>query len=389
MFRHRLLPERRLADARTVVDALLAVHSSDPATVFLTIAARMSEPSIGAIERAMHDDRSVVRHHAFRRTLWVMAPDIAQAAHSSATAKIAAAERRTLLRIVAQSPDTPVSNERDAATWCGDALVRVRGFIAENGPTTTREIGRRFPELTVPLTLGAGTKHAGQAAAHTRVLLLAGFEAELTRTAPINGWNTAEYAWSETNEWLGQSLTGAQLRESAALILLAWLERFGPATETDIRWWSGWTVTQMKMALADIEAEAVEVGDGHVGWIAAGDIDVPDVDTSVALLPGLDVTTMGWKERGWYLSDHAADRTFDRSSNAGPTIWRNGEVVGGWAHRADGSVAIELYAPLTAPERRILDDEIGRFTALVGDTHVRPRFPSRNQRELLASDWPR
>lgn len=318
--------------------------------------------------------------------MWVMAPDTARAAHSSATAKIAAAERRTLLRIVAQSPDTAVSNESDAATWCGDALLGVRSFISANGPTTTREIGRAFPELTVPLTLGAGTKHAGQAAAHTRVLLLAGFEADLVRTAPVNGWATAEYAWTETDDWLGRPLTGAPLRESAALILSAWLQRYGPATEVDIKWWTGWTVTQMKTALADIEAEAVDVGDGQSGWIAAGDIDVPDLDTSVALLPGLDVTTMGWKERDWYLSEEAANRTFDRSSNAGPTIWRNGEVVGGWAHRNDGSVAFELYASLTASERRLLDDEIDRFAAFVGTRHVRPRFPARNQKDLLAGD---
>lgn len=349
------------------------------------MAARMSEPSIQAIEKALHEDRSLVRHHAFRRTLWVMTPEIARAAHANATAKIAAAERRTLLRIVADSPDIPASNEAEAAIWCEDALARVRALIAENGPTTTREIGRRFPDLTVPVTLGAGTKFAGQAAAHTRVLQIAGFEADLVRTSPVNGWNTAEYAWTTRDYWLGQTLTGAPLRESAALILAAWLERFGPATETDIRWWTGWTVRQMKAALVDIEAEPVLLANDQAAWVAAGDDEIPDLGVSVALLPGLDATTMGWKDRGWYLSEQAAKRTFDRSSNAGPTIWRNGEVVGGWAQREDGSVAVELYAALTPRESGLLDDEIDRFVELVGDTRVRARFPAPNQKDLLNS----
>ena len=384
--RHKLGASLQCGDVLDVVDALLTVHSSDPATVFLSIAARMADPSIEAIERALHADRSLVRHHAFRRTMWVMTPDIARAAHASATVKIAAVERRKLLRMVGESEVIDVAKTGGAEHWCREALLMMRMFIAEEGPSTTRDIGRRFPELTVPVTLGAGTKHAGRAAVHTKVLQLAGFEGDLIRTAPRNGWNTAEYAWADTESWLDASLTGAPMRDSAALILAAWLERFGPATETDIRWWTGWTVSQAKAALDDIDAEPAMVEGDRPAWIAAGDVGVPDVATSVALLPGLDATTMGWKERGWYVPEPAADRTFDRWSNAGPTIWRNGEVVGGWAQREDGSVAFELYASLTAAERRLLDDEIDRFVQLVGETRIRPRFPARNQKELLLSD---
>ena len=64
---------------------------------------------------------------------------------------------------------------------------------------------------------------------------------------------------------------------------------------------------------------------------------VEPVEPWVALLPGLDPTTMGWKERDWYLPDAGAD-TFDRMGNAGPTVWVDGRVVGGWAQAADGEI---------------------------------------------------
>ncbi len=48
-----------------------------------------------------------------------------------------------------------------------------------------------------------------------------------------------------------------------------------------------------------------------------------------ALLPGLDVTTMGWVERDWYLED-LREQVFDNRGNAGPTAWADGRVVGGW-----------------------------------------------------------
>lgn len=345
----------------------------------------MVEPSLDAVEQALYVERSLVRHHAFRRTLWVMAPHVAKAAHASATMKISAVERRALLRMVADCDGIAATTIEDAAAWCSEALGLVRSSIRTEGPSPTRQLGQRFPELTVPLTLGAGTKHAGQAAAHTKLLQLAGFEADLVRTIPSNGWNTAEYAWGLTEDWLGQPLTGAALRESAALVLSLWLDRFGPATDVDIRWWTGWTAAQTNGALADIEAEPVLLQSGQPAWISAGDVGVEDVGPSVALLPGLDATTMGWKERTWYVSDEAASRTFDRWSNAGPTIWLNGEVVGGWVQRADGSVATELYVSLTDTERRMLDGEIDRFIHLVGDTRVRLRFPARNQKELMVS----
>lgn len=387
--RHRLDPERRCATPEDVVDAVLAIHSSDPATVFLSIAARSADASIATIENSLYDRRTLVRHHAFRRTLWVMRPAFARAAHGSAGAKVAAVERRNLLRIVAASPATGCSDVDDAARWCREALDTIRSFIDDNGPTTTREIGRQFPELTVKLQLGMGTKHAGEAAAHTRVLLLAGFEADLVRTAPSNGWNTAEYAWAATNNWLEKPLAGMAVDDAATSVLQPWLERFGPATETDIKWWTGWTATQMRAALRAIDAEPVLVEDGDAAWIAAGDRATTDHGPSIALLPGLDVATMGWKERSWYVSPAAIERTFDRWSNAGPTVWRNGEVVGGWAHRPDGSVAIELFSELTAHERRLLDDEVERFVSLVSETQVKMRFPAPNQPALLRTDQER
>ncbi len=60
-------------------------------------------------------------------------------------------------------------------------------------------------------------------------------------------------------------------------------------------------------------------------------------EPSAALLPTLDPTTMGWKERDWYLGEHAS-LLFDSNGNAGPTVWWDGRVVGGWSQRRDGEI---------------------------------------------------
>ena len=101
----------------------------------------------------------------------------------------------------------------------------------------------------------------------------------------------------------------------------------------------------------------------------------------VALLPGLDPTAMGWKERGWYLGDHASD-LFDSNGKAGPTVWANGRVVGAWAQTEAGEVVVEPLARLDAATRARLDAERGRLTGWLGDVRIRPRFGTPLGKEL-------
>ena len=85
---------------------------------------------------------------------------------------------------------------------------------------------------------------------------------------------------------------------------------------------------------------------------------VTDDEPWVALLPSLDSTAMGWKQREWYLGEWAAfgGPLFDTNGNVGPTVWANGEVVGGWAQRRDGRVVHELLRPVDPATRRAIDD---------------------------------
>jgi hypothetical protein len=91
---------------------------------------------------------------------------------------------------------------------------------------------------------------------------------------------------------------------------------------------------------------------------------------------------MGWKERAWYLPDDAVRTLFDRNGNAGPTIWADGRVVGGWAQRPDGEIAYRLLEPISAEHRRLLNEDIERLKAFVGDSRFTLRFPTPLSRDL-------
>ena len=91
---------------------------------------------------------------------------------------------------------------------------------------------------------------------------------------------------------------------------------------------------------------------------------------------------MGWKTRDWYLGPHK-DALFDLSGNAGPTIWVDGRIVGGWAMRADGEVVTKLLEDVGREASRAIDAEVGRLTEWLKKARVVPRFPTPLQKELV------
>lgn len=355
------------------------MHSSDPVTVFLAAGARMTNPSIQAVERALYEDRTVLRHHAMRRTLWVMDPAVASAAHAACTHKIAAAERKRLLGWLAATPE--VGNPE---AWLERATTTLVTSVSEAGSVSSRELGDQHPGLSIPIVVGSG-RYTLQSAAHTRVLQLAAFQGLLIRNAPVGSWISSQYRWSAMEDWLPKPIPGLTARAGAAQLLECWLRCFGPGTEADIRWWTGWTVSTMREALQDIEAQEVEIEALGSGWIAAGDTKSTSQPASwAALLPGLDPTPMGWKERSWYLTEDVAKRVVDRNGNIGPTVWANGQIIGGWAQRPDGEIRMDVPSNLPIEQRTLLNEAAARVAALVGETRFRVRFPSPNQKELLA-----
>ena len=125
----------------------------------------------------------------------------------------------------------------------------------------------------------------------------------------------------------------------------------------------------------------VALGDG-AGYLAPDDLDPEgDVDPWVALVPGLDPTVMGWKDRVWYVGDYAPD-LFDSNGNAGPTVWANGRVVGAWGQTERGEVVVKLFGRLDAATRKLVDAERDSLRSWLGDVRIRTRFATPLGKEL-------
>jgi hypothetical protein len=254
---------------------------------------------------------------------------------------------------------------------------------------SARRLGEEVPELRHPLVLAPGSRNQTTVAAHTRVILQLGFEGEIVRARPVGTWVSGQYTYAAMDSWLPGGLGDLPEREAARDLVDRWLRRFGPATTADVQWWTGWTAALTKQALTDCDAVPVDLepaeGEPAVpGWLATGDEErVDDPARWVALLPGLDPTTMGWKQREWYLPAAAAE-LFDRNGNAGPAIWADGRVVGAWAHTPEGVNRRRYFVDVPAATRRAVDERVEALSALVGDTRFTVRFPGTAHQSLLS-----
>ncbi len=382
--RHRLVPSERTDDVAAITNSVVALHSTDPATVYLSAMARMKHPSIEAVSTALYDDRTVVRHHAMRRTLWVFTPEVAQWAHAACTTALASAQWKRLAGMV---EDSGIS--KDGMAWVKTARHDTLSALESMGTATARQLGKAVPALTKKLRLAVGKPYAASQGAHTRVLLNLGFDGAIVRGRPNGSWVNSEYPWSVTERWLPGGLSfdaHADAGAGAAELARCYLARFGPVTAADLQWWAGWTAATTRRALADIDAEEVDLDDG-AGWMLADDADGGSVAPPwIAFLPALDSTTMGWKGRSWYLGELGkfGGPLFDRSGNAGPTIWLDGQVVGGWVQCNTGEVVHRLLADVPKSRQTRIAAEAERVRDLIGDARVNVRFPAPMQKELLA-----
>jgi hypothetical protein len=336
----------------------------------------MTDATIETVDRALYEDRLLVRMLAMRRTMFVVPREDAPTFHAAASTGIARAERKRNEKLVAAlGVDNP-------SAWIEAAEAATLAALERRGEATAQELARDVPALRRKVRVNVGKRYEGDIGMSSRVLLLLALEGKVVRGRPRGSWISSQYRWAPMTRWLGRPMPGLPAIEAQTEVIRRWLSRFGPGTEADVRWWTGWTAREVRAALTTIGAVEVDL-DGQAGYVLPDDLEpTPTPAPWVALLPSLDATTMGWQVRDWYLGDHK-HALFDTSGNAGPTLWVDGRIVGGWAMRADGEVVTKLLEPVGREATEAVDAEAARLTEWLQAARVVPRFATPLHKELI------
>ena len=368
--RHRLAADHRAGDVVEAATSLVCLHGTDPATVYLSAWARVDGMTMADLEQALYVDRLLVKHLAMRRTVFVFPRETLGFAQAGASNRVAAAERRRLIRDVEAA-----GLHRDGERWLSQVWEQVLAALSEGREARASELRDEIPLLAGSIAYGEGRSWGGPGPIAPRVMTTLSAAGHIVRASNDGGWNTARPRWASTRSWLGEEIATHREAEGVARLVEQWLRVFGPGTAADIKWWLGSTVAAVRTALADLRAVEVDL-EGQTGYLLPDDLEATEpIEPWAALLPPLDPTTMGWAERHWYLGPYKA-QLFDTSGNAGPTVWWDGRIVGGWSQSDSGDVILQLLEDIGAQGQRAVEHEAARLTNWLGGTRVLPRFPS-------------
>ena len=232
------------------------------------------------------------------------------------------------------------------------------------------------PRLGQRITIARGKSYQATISVSQKVFFHLALDGKIGRGRPRGTWIGSQFRWSPIERWLPDGIAELPVDDARAELVRRWLRSFGPGTKDDIRWWTGWTVAATSKALTAVEAVEVELDGGARGYVLPDDVDASEAPGPwIALLPALDATTMGWRDRDWYLGPHGPT-LFDRNGNAGPTIWADGRIVGGWARRSGGEITVRLLEDVGAETAQAIDREAARVEEWIGTTNVRSSFPT-------------
>lgn len=350
---------------------MVGLHATSPSTVYLSTWARVPGFVPVDMDRALYDDRSLVRQLAMRRTMFVMPTPTLRDAVGAVGPRVAASERTNMLRDLRRSNDFP-----DPDGWIDAARDAVARLVCDGIPRSTTQLRVALPELDGRVTVGAGKSWGGTMSMAPRLLNMMSAAGDIVRGTNDGPWHRSKPLWVGMEQWLGRPLDPPDVATGHVRMIDRWLRAFGPGTESDLVWWLGSTKTAVRAALTQLDVVEVDLDDGSVGYVHTDDIGRDDpVEPQALLLPELDPTTMGHKQRDFYLGEHGA-HVFDSNGNGGQSAWWNGRIVGGWSRRPDGSVQIHPFEKLPRAATKALSSRADELAAWLGDVTPRPAFPA-------------
>jgi len=365
--RHRLAVEARAAGVEEVAASVVAVHSTDPASVVVASWARLRDRAALAdeVEHALYEERTLLRLMGMRRTMFVVDRDVAPVMHAACGLTVEARERAKALKFIAASD----VGGRQPEAWLARAEAAALAVLRERGEATATEVAAADPLLATEIVVGSGKWSAPQKIA-SRVLLLLALQGRAVRARPRGGWASTQFRWAAFDEWVGAPLEEVDARAARADLARRWLYAYGPARPADLQWWTGWTAGQTKAALTSGDVVDVALEDGAAGVVLADDVEpVGAVEPWIALLPALDAT-----------------RLFDINGNVSPTVWADGRIVGGWTRLPDGGeITYTLLEDVGAETSAAIAAEATSLTPRLGDATLAPRARGYSpvERELL------
>ncbi|MEX1038016.1 MAG: winged helix DNA-binding domain-containing protein [Acidimicrobiia bacterium] len=339
---HRQLLRRdRELSVEETVEAVAGIYSTAP-TSYLSFVARVPGFTRADLDRALYQDRTLVRRASLRGSGFLI----------------------PIGRIDA------VASAPDRVEWYTGAVDKAVG--ADRRRKWTREIldvldGRVLRAREIRAELGV----SGDESEALRFLLTSLSQHRLiTAASGASGWRDNQYGYALWDQWFpDHPVREIDPGESRAELARWYLGGHGPATVEDFAWWSG-----LKKGNAAVALAAVSEADGDGMYDLPGATPAPP-PRGLRLLPVWDTALVTQKERRRTVDPAHYPYVYDASGNLTSTIVSDARVVGVWDRGGDND-RIEIKAAFFAGAgpNHLVESEAESLAAALGATEVTVEF---------------
>ena len=143
--RHAVAPPFRVDSVEAAAEAMVCLHGTDPAGLYLSAWARTDGFTVPDLDRALYDDRTLVKHLAMRRTLFAVTRELLPIVQAASSNRVAGVERRRLEKEVREA-----GLVEDAERWFDEVTAAAVAGLAD-GPLTAAQLRDREPVLELSL----------------------------------------------------------------------------------------------------------------------------------------------------------------------------------------------------------------------------------------------
>ena len=313
---HFVLKKQHLADDSKIGDVVRiatdigGLHGTSATGPFLSLFARSHSFERENLSVAMTQKKSLARIRYVRNTVYILAKDQLPVAFA-ATGKMAEVTSERFSEYLGITP-----------TQYGRIANKILKILKGRG-LTTREIKKK---LRTSINIAP-------------IVNLMCDRGLLVRSLPREGWKSTQHTYFLFEDYYPDlDLSAFEEKEARKKVVEHYLLSFGPVSEQDIVWWTGFPKSQVREILGSFgdRMSSVDIPELNKSYIVHSS-ERESLQTFrtpphpvVNVLPALDPYMMGYKDRERYLHPKHDKMIFDRSGNATSTILMDGRVVGVW-----------------------------------------------------------
>ncbi|HEX6494185.1 MAG TPA: winged helix DNA-binding domain-containing protein [Acidobacteriaceae bacterium] len=352
--RHYLEQRAPASEILAVASRLCGLHAQVFSSAELTLWARVEGLERGAVQRAVWEDRKLVKTWAMRGTLHLLPAAELHLWHAAL-----ATSRRYL---------SPTRWEKHFGITIEDLerLTDAIGQVLDGQVMTRQELADAVGRITRSVQLGAKLAEGSWGT----ILKPAAFAGNLC-FAPSLGQLVR---FTRPASWCALKARRPDSQKATTEVTRRYLSAYGPATYRDLaRWWgSGMSIGRQWITAMGGQATAVDL-EGSCAWALADDLrELREIEPvrSLRLLPAFDQYVIGASPHATHLlpGDLRA-RVYRPQGWVSPVLLVNGRMQGVWRHVLRASrveVSIEPFMKLPKWARSLTEQEAERLAAFFG-----------------------